>query len=176
MSCETVSLDICLQRRPRSDCTSMQSNQGLHCLLTIFAYYRMYEWRAKARMILHIYTGWFESAHFSYVRRHFFLWHDLKVNCTCSCFILYIFFIIFIFFPAEQECVCFFFTWMTVKRVVPTDLLLPVTEMNTGTDLRQQQPSGETSNNGLEVCYFFNWQSFMNVRLKPKHQIKLIYT
>ena len=32
--CENVSLGICGQRRPRSACTSTQSDQGLHCLLT----------------------------------------------------------------------------------------------------------------------------------------------
>ena len=31
--CENVSLDICGQRRPWSDCASAQSNQGLHCPL-----------------------------------------------------------------------------------------------------------------------------------------------
>ena len=32
--CENVSLGICGQRRPRSDCASAQSDQGLHCPLT----------------------------------------------------------------------------------------------------------------------------------------------
>ena len=36
VSCEDVSLGICRQQRPRSDCTdvSTQSDRGLHCLLT----------------------------------------------------------------------------------------------------------------------------------------------
>ena len=34
MSGENVSLVICKQQRPRSFCTSMQSDQGLHCPLT----------------------------------------------------------------------------------------------------------------------------------------------
>ena len=29
--CKNVSLGICRQRRPRSACTSVQSDQGLHC-------------------------------------------------------------------------------------------------------------------------------------------------
>ena len=34
LPCENVSLGICRQRRPRSDCASAQSDQGLRCLLT----------------------------------------------------------------------------------------------------------------------------------------------
>ena len=34
MSCENVSWGICGQCWPRSACASMQSDQGLHCLLT----------------------------------------------------------------------------------------------------------------------------------------------
>ena len=33
--CENVSLDICRQPRPRSACAYLQSDQGLHCLLTV---------------------------------------------------------------------------------------------------------------------------------------------
>ena len=32
--CKNVSSGICGQQRPRSACASMQSDQGLHCLLT----------------------------------------------------------------------------------------------------------------------------------------------
>ena len=42
----------CGQRCPRSVFASAQSEQGLHCPLTIIGYYRIYEWRAKARMIV----------------------------------------------------------------------------------------------------------------------------
>ena len=34
VACENVSLDICGQQRPRSDCASAQSDQGLYCPLT----------------------------------------------------------------------------------------------------------------------------------------------
>ena len=34
MPCENMSLGICRQPRPRSDCASAQSDQGLHCLQT----------------------------------------------------------------------------------------------------------------------------------------------
>ena len=37
----------------------------------IIVYYRMYEWRAKARMILCACAGAPESAHFMHVRRQF---------------------------------------------------------------------------------------------------------
>ena len=33
--CENVSSGICGQRRPRSDCADAQSDQGLHCPLTV---------------------------------------------------------------------------------------------------------------------------------------------
>ena len=32
--CENLFSVVCQRRRPRSACTSMQSGQGLHCLLT----------------------------------------------------------------------------------------------------------------------------------------------
>ena len=56
---ENVSAGICGQRRPRSDCASPQSDQGLHYPLTIIGYYKMYEWRANARMILCACAGYF---------------------------------------------------------------------------------------------------------------------
>ena len=40
----------------------------------IIGYYRMYEWRAKARMILCARAGWYESTHFAHDRRHIFAW------------------------------------------------------------------------------------------------------
>ena len=42
----------------------------------IIGYYRMYEWRAKARMIFCACTGWSEFARFAHVRRHSFAWCD----------------------------------------------------------------------------------------------------
>ena len=39
----------------------------------IIGYYRMYEWRAKAQMILYTYAGWSESAHSAHVWRHYHL-------------------------------------------------------------------------------------------------------
>ena len=38
----------------------------------IIRYYRMYKWKAKARMILWPCAGLYESADFAHVRRHFF--------------------------------------------------------------------------------------------------------
>ena len=75
MPCENVSSGICGQWRPRSACASALSDQDL--LLSanwITGYYRMYEWRAKARMILCTCAGWYESLHFAHVQRHFFAW------------------------------------------------------------------------------------------------------
>ena len=40
----------------------------------IIGYYRMYEWRAKARMILCACKRWSKSANFEHVRRHVFAW------------------------------------------------------------------------------------------------------
>ena len=39
----------------------------------IIGYYRMYEWRAKARMILSECARLCESAHFAHARRHLFV-------------------------------------------------------------------------------------------------------
>ena len=53
----------------------------------IIGYYRMYEWKAKAWMILCACTGWSESAHFVLVLRHFLLDIPfltlLLLNTTC---------------------------------------------------------------------------------------------
>ena len=43
----------------------------------IIGYYLIYDWRAKPRMILCACAGWFESAHFAHVRRHFSAWRGL---------------------------------------------------------------------------------------------------
>ena len=42
----------------------------------ITGYYRMYDWRAKDRMIICACAGWSESAHFAHVRRHFLAWRS----------------------------------------------------------------------------------------------------
>ena len=50
--CENMSSGICGQRRPRSACASARSDQGFHYPLSanrIIGYFKMYEWRAKAR-------------------------------------------------------------------------------------------------------------------------------
>ena len=44
-------------------------------LRRIIGYFRMYERRAKAWMILSACTGWSESVHFAHVRKHVFAWH-----------------------------------------------------------------------------------------------------
>ena len=36
-----------------ADCADAQPDQGLHCLLTLIGYCKMYELRSKARMRLH---------------------------------------------------------------------------------------------------------------------------
>ena len=38
----------------------------------IFGYYRMFQWKANARIILCACAGWCASAHFAHDRRHFF--------------------------------------------------------------------------------------------------------
>ena len=38
----------------------------------IIGYYRIYEWRAKTRMVRCASTGWYESVYFAHARRHFF--------------------------------------------------------------------------------------------------------
>ena len=43
---ENVSSGICGQCSPRSDCAFAQSDQGLHCPLTVNGYY---QWKAKDR-------------------------------------------------------------------------------------------------------------------------------
>ena len=40
----------------------------------IIGYYRMYEWRGKARTILCACVGWSESAYFAQVQRHISVW------------------------------------------------------------------------------------------------------
>ena len=42
----------------------------------IIGYKRLYEWRAKAQILLCTCAGWSESAHFVHVWRHFFTWHS----------------------------------------------------------------------------------------------------
>ena len=37
-------------------------------------YYRMYEWRAKVRMVICSCAGWSESVHFAHIWRHFCTW------------------------------------------------------------------------------------------------------
>ena len=71
--CQKVFSGICGQRRPRSDCASAQSDQGLRCPLTVIGYYRMFEWRANARLIFYACIEWFEYAQFAPVRRPFCL-------------------------------------------------------------------------------------------------------
>ena len=44
----------------------------------IIGYYRMYEWWAKAQMILYACAGW--SEHFAHVRRHFFAWRGQNIR------------------------------------------------------------------------------------------------
>ena len=44
----------------------------------ITGYYRMYHWRANARMRPYRCAGWCESAHFAHARRYFFTWCILQ--------------------------------------------------------------------------------------------------
>ena len=46
----------------------------------------MYEWRAKARMILCARAGYSESAHSAHVRRHFFAWRSIVIPFA-SCWV-----------------------------------------------------------------------------------------
>ena len=49
----------------------------------IIWYYRMYEWRAKAWVILCTCAGWSESVHFVHVRRHVFTWCSTCIFARC---------------------------------------------------------------------------------------------
>ena len=59
----------------------------------IIGYRGMYEWRAKARMILCACAGWSEFAYFAHVRRHFFAWRGSckELQVALKCWILLIF-------------------------------------------------------------------------------------
>ena len=46
----------------------------------IAGYYRMFQLRAKTRIILCDCTGWCEDTHFAPARRHILAWHDLYVD------------------------------------------------------------------------------------------------
>ena len=70
--CENVSSGKCGQLRPRLSYASAQSHQGYHCPLTVIAYYRLYEWQAKAQMILCACAGCSEYVYLAHVRRHVF--------------------------------------------------------------------------------------------------------
>ena len=49
---------------------------GLYRPLTVIGYHILYEWKAKARAILHACAGWSEFAHFAHVWRRFSVRHD----------------------------------------------------------------------------------------------------
>ena len=50
--------------------------------IRIIWYFRMYEWNAKARMILCPCAVWCEFTNFAHVRRHFFTWCGLHIFCN----------------------------------------------------------------------------------------------
>ena len=62
---------MCKQCRPLSNAIFC----GIWSESALFGYYRMYEWRAKAHMIVCACAGWFEFAHFEHVWRHFLASH-----------------------------------------------------------------------------------------------------
>ena len=57
LPCKNVSSGICGQQGPRSAYASAQSDQGLHSANRLIRCYLMYEWRAKAWMILCVCAG-----------------------------------------------------------------------------------------------------------------------
>ena len=70
---ENVSSGICGQRRLRSDCISAQSNRGLRRpLIKLFGQYRIFIWRANARMILRMRR--MNLCIFVHSRRDIFAW------------------------------------------------------------------------------------------------------
>ena len=78
--CKNVSSSICENERPRSACACAQFDQGLHCpQKRILGYYRLYEWRAKARIICAC-AVWSESVYFAHVWRHLFAWRGLNAK------------------------------------------------------------------------------------------------
>ena len=50
----------------------------------IIGFYRMHQWRAKARMRACACTDWCESAHFAHSRRLFFPWHGQYNVYICT--------------------------------------------------------------------------------------------
>ena len=46
----------------------------------IIGFYRVFQWRAKARIKFCACAGWCESADFAHARRHFFVWHGLFIS------------------------------------------------------------------------------------------------
>ena len=61
--------------------TSVYDDQGLCCLVTKLMDIVDYEWKAKTLMKLCGCTDWFESAHFSYVRKFRFAWYRADTFC-----------------------------------------------------------------------------------------------
>ena len=71
---ENVSLGICEQRKPRSASQFAVWSRPSLSTARITGYYRMYQWRAKARMRPCAYAVWSESIHFVHASRQFFAW------------------------------------------------------------------------------------------------------
>ena len=77
------------QRRPRSACTSMQSGQGCHCLLTeLLDIKECISGEQRPRKYFAHVQGDFKSVHFVHVRRHLCLlnsfgakFHTIFVFC-----------------------------------------------------------------------------------------------
>ena len=69
----TAKAQVSLRIRAGSSGPSLSANK-------IIGYYRMYEWRVKARMILCACAELSYLAHFAQVRRHIFAWRGLYVN------------------------------------------------------------------------------------------------
>ena len=69
----TAKAQISLRIRAGSSGPSLSANK-------IIRYYRMYEWRVKARMILCACAELSYLAHYAQVRRHIFAWRGLYVN------------------------------------------------------------------------------------------------
>ena len=76
-----------VENRSCTDRTTPFSRPSL-CARRIIGHCRMYEWRAKARMILCACAGWSEYAHLSMFECTYFAWCDPYLSCFTVEFIL----------------------------------------------------------------------------------------
>ena len=77
---------LCADSKGPDQTVKMQSDQGLHCPLTESLDTTKYMESKGLDYTFASYTGWSESAHFVYVRKHFFASCSLNENCISRLF------------------------------------------------------------------------------------------